>query len=139
MTPDALAHIHGLCFTTPRPWTAQEFADLLASNGAFLITDGPAFVLGRAIAGEAELLTIAVHPDARRTGIARRLLQRFDDEATGQHASDAFLEVAANNPAAIALYLSAGWHDAGLRKGYYATPTGDRIDARVMRKELAHP
>ena len=141
--PEHLAAIHAACFTTPRPWSAAEFAALLALPHMFLLTDDAvapsALLLGSAIAGEAELLTLAVRPDARRLGSGRRLLQQFLAQARARGASDIFLEVAADNAAAIALYDSAGFQRSGLRRGYYHNPTGAAVDALVMTRQAPAP
>ncbi|MGB3248698.1 MAG: GNAT family N-acetyltransferase, partial [Tabrizicola sp.] len=94
------------------------------------------FLLGRTVAGEAELLTIAVAPEARRRGLGRKLMARFIYQAQLRGAERTFLEVAADNPAAIALYESCGFRQAGTRRGYYRTPTGQRIDALVLARDL---
>lgn len=138
MTPAQLAALHALCFTVPRPWAADEFTDLLDSKGVFVQGDGHGFILGRVIAGEVELLTLAVHPKARRAGIGARLLAGFEQHAQSQGAQDAFLEVAADNTAARALYENAGYASAGLRKSYYQGPRGAHIDALVLRKSFTH-
>lgn len=137
MTSDQLATLHAECFTTPRAWSAVEFDALLAGPGVFLATEPEGFVLGRVIAGEAELLTIAVAPAARRTGRGRALLAAFERGAAGRGATTAFLEVAAENAAALALYHGAGWEERGRRRAYYRTPDGTRMDALVMGKRLA--
>ena len=66
MTPKALAQLHAACFTTPRPWAADEFAALLATPGILLLTADDGFLLGRVAAGEAELLTLAIDPALHR-------------------------------------------------------------------------
>ncbi|RYH09469.1 GNAT family N-acetyltransferase [Tropicimonas sp. IMCC6043] len=137
MTPGDLAALHAGCFETPRPWSEVEFAALLASPGCFLCTVPDGFALGRVLAGEAELLTLAVAPQARRSGQGRRLLGTFETAAREQGADRAFLEVSAANGPAIALYLSQGYSEAGRRKDYYRTPTGTRIDALVLTRPLA--
>lgn len=138
MTPSELATLHARAFTTPRPWSEAEFASLLSDPLAFLLVEGDAaFLLGRAVAGEAELLTIAVAPEARRRGLGRKLVARFLYQAQLRGAERAFLEVAADNAAAIGLYESAGFAPAGRRRSYYLTPEGQRIDALVMARELA--
>jgi ribosomal-protein-alanine N-acetyltransferase len=137
VTPDALAALHAQVFTTPRPWSASEFSSLISGAGVFVLGDALGFVMGRAIAGEAEVLTLAVAPNARRQGIARRLMVDFAQSAMAQGAEAAFLEVAADNSAAIGLYLSLGYKASGRRKGYFDTPDGQRIDAIVMAKALA--
>lgn len=137
MTPTQLADLHALCFTVPRPWSAEEFTDLLGSKGVFVIGDGHGFVMGRVIADEVELLTLAVHPKARRAGIGARLLAAFEDRAQTHGAQDAFLEVAADNTPARALYENADYTSAGLRKSYYQSPRGAHVDALVLRKSFA--
>ncbi|SIO40349.1 ribosomal-protein-alanine N-acetyltransferase [Rhodovulum sp. ES.010] len=139
MTPEALAALHALCFTYPRPWTSAEFAALLATPDTWLTGDATAFALGRAVAGEAELLALAVHPAARRRGLGRARLAGFEAGAQTRAAGEAFLEVAADNAAARALYQAAGYREAGRRPGYYAAPDGRRVDALVLRKALAAP
>ncbi|MBL9062350.1 GNAT family N-acetyltransferase [Tabrizicola sp.] len=138
MTPDALAALHARCFRSPPPWSAADFAGFLADPLAFLLVEGDAgFLLGRAVAGEAELLTLAVAPESRRRGLARQLVMRFLYQARLRGADAAFLEVSVENAAAIALYESLGFTRSGLRRGYYRTPEGDRIDAVVMARALA--
>lgn len=138
MTPDALAVLHARSFQTPAPWSAADFAQLVADPLVFLLVEGDAgFLLGRAVAGEAELLTVAVAPEARRRGTGRKLLARFLYQARVRGADRAFLEVSARNAPAIALYESAGFERAGLRRNYYLAPDGARIDALVLARDLA--
>jgi ribosomal-protein-alanine N-acetyltransferase len=131
--PAALAALHAAAFRHPRPWTAAEFAAVLAGPGAFLLTDGGGFLIGRAVADAAEILTLAVPAAARRRGTGRRLVAAFEAEARARGAVRAFLEVAADNAPALALYRGAGWQEAGRRRGYY-TPG---IDALLLAKVLA--
>lgn len=133
MTPDQLAALHAACFTDrPRPWHSAEFQSLIQAPGSFLLTGSDAFLLGRAIGGEAELLTLAVAPTQRRQGIARTLVQEFASNAIENGAAAAFLEVASDNAPAQALYRGAGWRQVGLRPRYY----GPQTDAIVMRLTL---
>lgn len=132
MTPDALAALHLRCFERPRPWSADEFASLLAARGVFLLGAPDGFLMGRVIADEAELLTLAVAPEARRTGTGRGLIATFAGRAAGMGAQQAFLEVADDNLAARALYRATGWLEAGVRRRYY----GPATDAIVMRLTL---
>jgi ribosomal-protein-alanine N-acetyltransferase len=137
VTPDDLAVLHRRCFRTPPPWSAADFAAFVADPLAFLLVEGDAgFILGRAVAGEAEVLTLAVAPESRRLGLGRKLVARFVYQAQLRGAVRAFLEVSAENAAAIALYDSAGFAVEGRRKGYYATPECSRIDALVMARDL---
>lgn len=123
-------------------WSADEIAVLLDSPGVFALKVGEGgavagFVLARAIAGEAEILTLAVDPGRRRQGLARALIRAAVDAAQAAGAETMFLEVAADNAPAIALYEGAGFSPAGRRRGYYARPGGPSVDALVLRKTLA--
>lgn len=133
MTPAALAQLHADGFLVPRPWSAAEIAALLAGPGVFLLTEGTGgFLMGRALAGEAELLTLAVAPAARRRGIGARLVAGFLAEARARGAESAFLEVASGNAAARALYAAAGFVQTGRRRGYYRGPDGRAEDALIL-------
>jgi len=134
MTPQAMAALYARAFPKARAWSAGEIESLSAAPG-FVVTDEKGFALGRAVAGEAELVTIAVDPAARRQGVGRILLAGFEAEAKLRGAERAFLEVAADNAAGLALYLGAGWSETGRRKGYYARTAGS-IDAVTMAKGL---
>lgn len=139
MTPAGLAALHAAAFTTPRPWSAAEFASLLTGSGVFLLGDTSGFVLGRAVADEAEVLTLATAPALRRQGLARHLMAGFENKARELGAVTAFLEVAEDNTAATALYLSLGYAQTGRRKGYFETPEDQRVDALVMTRSLILP
>lgn len=130
MTPDALATIHRAAFTTDRPWSATEFSNLLDNRFTELITDPNGFAVTRTIAGETELLTLAVDPAFQRQGIARRLLSNWLNRATAR----AFLEVAADNAPAIALYNELGFCVISTRKAYYMRKNTKPADAIVMQR-----
>jgi ribosomal-protein-alanine N-acetyltransferase len=137
MTPDALAALHALAFDdTPRPWTAAELAGLLAQPSTLLATRSGGFALGRVAGPEAELLTLAVHPAARRRGLATRLVGDLERLATTAGAGECLLEVAATNHPARALYHRLGYIAVGRRPGYYRPASGPPIDAIVLRKAL---
>lgn len=133
MTPARLAEIHHACFQVPRPWAEAEFADFCASPSCFLVPHAAGFALGRAVADEAELLTIAVLPDARRTGLGKLLITGFLDEAARRGATSAFLEVSEANESALALYRGAGFAMVARRRGYYRDgPT--HVDALILKR-----
>jgi len=136
MTPADMAATHAAAFTQSRPWRAEEFADLLTMSGTFACGDARCFALIRVIADEAELLTIATHPDHQRQGLARALMTAWQAEAATRGAARAFLEVAADNPGAIALYDACGYQRVGLRRGYYPRPQAPASDAILMARTL---
>ncbi len=140
MTPLSPAHaalmagMHHVCFK--EPWDAKAMADLLALPGSYGFLAGEArpegFVLCRAAADEAEVLTILVLPPYRRAGLGARLLAAAAAEARVRGAAALFLEVAADNAAGQALYAAHGFHTVGRRPRYY----GGVTDALVLRKDL---
>lgn len=137
MTPESLATCHARAFAgSGRAWTAPEFAGLLESSFVFTAGDARAFILGRVIAGEAEVLTLATDPDHRRIGLAQACLAVFETTARARGASAAFLEVAEDNAAALTLYLKAGFAETARRSGYYARGNGSTIDALILTKTL---
>lgn len=133
-----LAEIHASAFD--RPWSAAEIAALLDSPGTLalqLSEDRKGFVMVRALAGEAEILTLAVATEARRQGQARALMRAAVVQALARQALTLFLEVAADNAPALGLYCGLGFETVGRRKGYYDRGDGSpRIDALVMRLSL---
>ena len=133
-TPARLAGIHAAAF--PVPWDAAALADLLTQAGVFAIEQPDGFILLRTVADEAEILTLAVHPQARRHGLGARLVGEGATEAAARGATRLFLEVADDNAAALALYARAGFSEAGRRPGYYARPDGGRQDGLILALNL---
>lgn len=132
-----MARLHGAAFVMPRPWSEAEIADLLASPMCFALTEPEGFLIGRVVADEAELLTIAVDPAAQGRGVGGRLMQQFLRALQDRQAERVFLEVAEGNLAARALYERAGFGVTGLRRGYYHGPEGQVVDAVVMARGVA--
>lgn len=85
------------------------------------------------IGQEIHITNLAVHPEDRRRGIARRLLTTTLDEGRQRGVGLAFLEVRPTNTEARGLYESLGFRVVGRRKGYYFD-TGE--DALVMEAPL---
>lgn len=137
MTPDQLADLHARCFETPRPWSADEFEHL--QKTCFLLEADAGFLLGRVIADEAEVLTLAVAPEARRAGIGSGLVADFLAQSKSRNANTAFLEVAADNENAQSLYRRHGFAEAGRRRAYYTRPDGSKVDAVIMTCPLTSP
>ncbi|MDP9137951.1 MAG: tRNA (adenosine(37)-N6)-threonylcarbamoyltransferase complex dimerization subunit type 1 TsaB [Pseudomonadota bacterium] len=131
-----LAAMHAECFT--ESWDEAAFARLMAMPGAgsYLAYDRrrePAgFMLVRQAADEGEILTIGTRPAHRRRGIASILLAHATERMRGSGVRKLFIEVAASNAAARALYARAGFAVQGARPAYYAVPGGDSADAVVM-------
>ena len=90
--------------------------------------------IGRVAGPEAELLTLAVLPAARRRGLATLLVGAFEAQAVARGAEECLLEVAETNAAARALYAGLGYLAAGRRPGYYRPLGAAPVDALVLRK-----
>jgi len=137
----ALALVHGLCFPEDR-WDERALAELLAMKGAsgHLIENDRGilgFIVDLMLIGEAEVLTLAVAPAARRQGVARQLLEDLFGRARRGGAGNIGLEVAADNAGARQLYQSCGFLQIGRRSGYYRRGA-HVIDALLFRRALAN-
>ena len=146
----ALAVLHATAFA--RPWDEAAFTGLLAKPQVTALAAAQGFILlqhvpsGKnlgidagtdankegAVASpvEAEILTLAVHPEARRQGLARRLISAAVDHLAVEKM---FLEVAEDNHAAVALYQACGFAESGRRVNYYKNADGSRSDALLMQ------
>lgn len=133
--PARLAALHAAAFD--RPWDAGAFATLLDQSGVFAVEEADGFILMRVAADEAEILTLAVRPGARRRGLGARLVGQGAVAAAARGADRLFLEVAEDNAAARALYARAGFVEAGRRPGYYQQADGSRRDALLLARNFS--
>ena len=124
-----LANLHKKCFPT-KPWSADDFRDLKQS-GCEIIMSENGFIVYRIVCDEAEIITIGVNPDFRRSGIASAMIGIIEKNLMYQHVKKIFLEVASNNIPAQKLYENCGFKTVGLRPKYY-----DGVDAILMAKEI---
>lgn len=136
------ARIHAAGFAYP--WGRRELESLIADPNALgtaaldpVSAKLRGFALSRLAADEAEILTIAVDPAARRAGVGRDLLRGHLAEVATSGAGRIFLEVDERNAAALALYARFGFATVGRREGYYKKPDGAAAAALVMRCDLA--
>jgi ribosomal-protein-alanine N-acetyltransferase len=123
-----LANLHKACFPH-KSWGPDEFADLKKS-GAEIIASENGFIVWRVAADECEIITIGVHPDHRGRGIAATMLGLLERQL--QRPTKIFLEVAADNAAARALYEKYGYQQIGIRPKYY-----DGAPAVIMEKAIS--
>lgn len=136
-----LSRLHALSFD--KPWSAAEIEALIGGAGAFALVAGEAsppdtitgMILARRLFEEAEILTLAVAPQARRQGVGQGLTLACADLLRGAGVQSLFLEAGVDNPAALALYQACGFVEAGRRRDYYDRG-GRKVDAVVMRLDL---
>ena len=123
----------------PTPWTRAAFCYEIEQNKVARCTAMrcPRGVVGYLcfweIGHEIHVTNLAVHPEWRRRGVARRLLAAALAEGVARGVTLAFLEVRPSNTRALALYESLGFQVIGRRNGYYFD-TGE--DALVMEARL---
>jgi ribosomal-protein-alanine N-acetyltransferase len=131
----AIATVHAASFQ--RGWGEDEFRRLLiernivchrAQIGRTLV----GFILSRVVAGEAEILSVAIAPGWRGRGFSRPLLDLHLRRLAGLGTRTVFLEVDEKNAPAQRLYRKAGFYDVARRQGYY----GSGASALVLRRDL---
>jgi ribosomal-protein-alanine N-acetyltransferase len=92
--------------------------------------------MARSVAGEAEIVGIGVVPSRRRAGIGGALLAHAVGRSVALGAESIFLEVAEDNPAAVALYRGAGFRRVGRRPAYYRRKSSLPVAALIMRRAV---
>ncbi len=131
-----IAEIERLCFSLP--WSENALKDELENENAHFLT---ALTFGRVsgyigiieICGEADITNVAVHPDFRRFGIGRKLLDTAETQAKSRNCESITLEVRESNNAAIRLYSANRYETVGVRKNFYEKPTENAV---LMTKKI---
>lgn len=119
-------------------WSRRHFeSELDEERSRFFVFIEGSEITGYAgywkVADEAQLTNIVVHPDHRRRGLGRQLLKTLMEKAAAEHCKIFTLEVRAGNPAALALYKEAGFHETSRRMRRYVDPIDDAV---LMEKIL---
>ena len=132
-----LAYIETQCFS--RPWSAREFGHLMEESDALylvaevVVDKGARKVVGtagmRIISGEGDIDNVAVLPEFRNMGIAKKLMNELIAAGREAGAEEFTLEVRVSNVPAIKAYESAGFVSEGIRPGFYEDP---KEDANIM-------
>ena len=81
----------------------------------------------RVLADEGEIQRIAVYPNYRRQGIARKLMDAMVSFSKTRGVRAIALEVRESNEGARKLYESYGFRQEAVRKGYYHSPQEDAV------------
>src|SRR5580658_11355307 len=121
------------------PWSEGIFRDCLRVGYTCRVATSANRLIGYGVmsvgAGEAHILNLCIDEGFRCQGIGKRMLEYLLDKGAAAGMSEAFLEVRPSNTAAIRLYLSLGFDQVGMRKGYYQA-VGGREDAAVLKLAL---
>lgn len=130
-----VAELEKICFLDP--WSEKSVASELDNPLSYwLVWEEDGKVLGyvgsQTVLGETDMMNVAVHPDARRKGVAEALILALVEGLREKKSHCLTLEVRASNLPAINLYEKLGFSQIGRRKNYYHNP---KEDALILRKE----
>lgn len=127
-------------------WAAETMRHELESAHSYYLVaaqlahptqiDGYGGLMAPSGAEQADIQTLAVAESARRRGLGRTIMLQLITQARQRGATEIFLEVRADNPAAAALYDELGFERIAVRKSYYRP---DNVDAIVMRHRVVTP
>ena len=130
-----VASIEEMSFSLP--WSLESLELMLTDQASALVALEDGRVLGyvgmMCVLDEGQIINVAVHPDARRRGVGRTLMQAAQAYAKERGIAFLSLEVRESNIAARSLYSSLGWEEQGIRKGFYSHPVEN---ACVMTKSI---
>jgi len=131
---EELAALEAASFSTS--WSAGQFVSAFSGRSFFVygIRENGAlacYLSFHCVVDEMEIVNLATRPDARRRGLARRLLDGVLQLVENTGIKREYLEVRVSNRPALCLYEYFGFVKTGLRKAYYPD-TGE--DAVVMAR-----
>ena len=121
------------------PWSRASFEQEILDNkhAVYITAKHNHKVVGYSgmwcVVDEVHVTNIAVHPDYRRMGIGKLLIEEMIRFANEMNMHSMFLEVRESNITAQKLYRKLGFKVTGRRKKYYSD---DQEDALLMTKQL---
>ncbi len=134
----SIAALEKECFS--EPWSAEAVNESAAEGVMFFVFEENGNIVGyvglQTVLDEGYITNVAVSRDYRRRGIGKALIEALDQKADDIPLSFISLEVRESNTAAIFLYTSCGYENAGVRKGFYRNP---RENAIIMTKRRQTP
>ena len=131
-----IAQLEKMCFSDP--WSENSVASELKNPLSLWLVavDGETvagYIGSQSVLDGADIMNVAVHPEYRRQGIGRDLVQALATALRENGIQILMLEVRQSNAPAIALYEKLGFRQVGMRPNYYRNP---KENALIMRKEL---
>jgi ribosomal-protein-alanine N-acetyltransferase len=125
-----ISEIEGLSFSDP--WSYHTIKDGKNSRyDTWLVLLQDDMVMGylvlRVIAFEGELLRIALRPECRGRGLAKKLMDQLVEYSKNISVESLFLEVRNSNEKARNLYRSYDFKETSIRKNYYRNPQEDAV------------
>ncbi len=130
-----IAELEAMCFSAP--WSEKSIErELTNPLSLWIVATVGDIVVGyvgsQSVLGEADMMNLAVHPQHRRSGVGRRLVESLISCISQKGVYCLTLEVRASNQSALALYAGLGFKQVGRRPAYYSYP---KEDALILRKE----
>jgi ribosomal-protein-alanine N-acetyltransferase len=140
MTHDDVPEILTIADDDLDRWSGAAIREELDLPGRFCFTawEPPkrkiiGFIIGRIVAGEAEIFKFVVRFSYKRRGVGSRILNHALGYLQSKNTNRCFLELRQSNVPARNLYEKAGFKLYSSRKKYYSDPCED---ARLMEKSL---
>lgn len=133
---EQVAQLEQVCFSDP--WSLHAVTSEITNPlSLWLVAVDGEQVLGyigsQSVLGEADMMNLAVSPDARGKGIGEKLVRSLIEQLLANDVYRLTLEVRVSNDPAIKLYEKLGFTQIGRRPNYYYRP---KEDALIMGKEL---
>jgi len=140
---DRLWQIDQICFPAGIAYTQMDLTGFITQRKAITLVAEFAsgedalqiagFAVARPVRNAGRIMTLDVVPEARRFGLATRLMEECEKRLRAAGCKQAFLETAVSNEAAIGLYHKLGYEVVRMIPEYYAAHA---LDAYLMTKEL---
>ncbi len=131
----SVVEIENISFTTPwseilffnEIYKQRSIAKVAVIEEACSVQRVVGYICANFVADEGHILNLAVHPDFRKKGIAKTLVENILEELKETECRFLYLEVRASNNAARELYEGFGFSVVGTRKKYYNKPEEDAV------------
>jgi ribosomal-protein-alanine N-acetyltransferase len=141
---DSLWKIDQTCFPPGIAYTQMDLTGFIARRKAItLVAEYPpgsefsggiaGFAVAQPVRNTGRILTLDILPQARRFGLATRLIQECEARLRVAGCQQVYLETAVNNEPAIRLYSKLGYQILRKLPLYYPTHA---LDAYLMGKAL---
>ena len=137
LSPFQLAELHKLC-SPGESYSEQSMRDFLNNDKYLIFSNKSSLAITHMFQEIAEIITLAVNPLHRKSGLGSKLLKEIIKIAKTRNCTKIFLEVSSQNFVAIRLYKNAGFKTIYVRKNYYTFANKTLSDAFVMALKISN-
>ena len=137
---DRLWRLDQICFPPGIAYTQMDLTGFVTRRKAITLVaelaknrEFAGFAVAQPIRIIGRIMTLDILPEARRSGLATRLMKECEKRLHAAGCQQVFLETAVNNQAAIGLYHKLGYEVLRTLPLYYPTHA---LDAYLMGKNL---